>query len=127
MSRSPYRLAPAIALLVLTAGCARDSRDYPSLAPRAVEKLGFAEPETKPVIAAPEPAIDAAIADKRRDLAQITAGFAAAAAKAEAAARAARGQAVGSDAWLDAQTLVSALDDWRGQATVHGQRRRHAI
>ena len=65
----------------------------------------------------PDPALDATIAEKRRDLETITRGFAADAATSAGQVRAARGQAVGSDAWLEAQTSLAALDDWRAQAS----------
>lgn len=112
------RLIPAFALLLL-AGCARDETTYPSLAPRAVEKLGFAEPEAPPPAAvAPDPALDRTIAAKESALAAIVRGFDGDAARAERMAAAAKGRAVGSDAWLEAQTALAALDDWRAQATA---------
>ena len=117
MQRAPLTFVALLGSLVPLAGCARDTEHYPSLAPRAVEKLGFAEPETKPVEAQPDPALDATIADKRRQLAEIAKGFAGAAAASESATRAAQGRAVGSDAWLDAQTSLAGLDDFRAQAS----------
>lgn len=111
-------VAALFALLSLAA-CARDATEYPSLAERASEQLGFAEPAAPPV--EPEradPALDTRIAGLRTRMEAIRTGFDQDAARAEAAARAARGQAVGSDAWLDAQTALAALDDWRAQATA---------
>ncbi|WP_267396216.1 MULTISPECIES: hypothetical protein [unclassified Sphingomonas] len=110
-------LACPIVLAPLLAACATDSGAYPSLAPRPIEKLGFAEPVTKPVEAKPDPALDARIATLGTSLEGIAKGFAADAAKADAAGRKARGAAVGSDAWLDAQTALAQLDDWRAQAS----------
>ena len=99
------------------AGCTRETTAYPSLAPRAVEKLGFAEPEVPIVEAQPDPALDARIAALGGALDGTTSGFAADAAKADRAADAARGNAVGSDAWLDAQSVLAQLDDWRAQTS----------
>ncbi|MEH3160219.1 MAG: hypothetical protein PGN08_15670 [Sphingomonas taxi] len=112
------RIAPGLVLLALTlAGCSRDTTVYPSLSPRAVEKLGFAEPEVPVVEAKADPALDARIADLGRTLDTLAKGAAADAAKADAAAVRARGKPVGSDAWLDAQTALAQLDDWRAQAS----------
>jgi hypothetical protein len=106
-----------LALAPLLAACATDSGAYPSLAPRPIEKLGFAEPASKPAEAKPDPALDAKIATLGTSLDTVAKGFAADAAKAEAASRKAHGAAVGSDAWLDAQTALAQLDDWRAQAS----------
>jgi len=112
----PSRLImPTLGLLLMTAGCARDDRSYPSLAPRAVEKLGFAEPDVPQQQAAPDPALEREIATKRAALDDVARGFDAAARTADAAARAAGRQTVGSDAWLDAQGKLAELDDWRAQ------------
>jgi type IV secretory pathway VirJ component len=46
----------------------------------------------------------------------IAAGFDRDVASAEAAAGRAGARTVGGDAWLDAQTAVAGLDDWRAQA-----------
>lgn len=118
MSRLTLPLASAILLLVLAPGCARDDRAYPSLAPRAVEALGFAEPETKQPDVSPDPTLDTKIAEQRQSLARVAKGFTAAAAAAEATAGRAKGQAVGTDAWLDAQSRLAELDDWRAQASA---------
>ncbi|MCP3735336.1 hypothetical protein M9979_10690 [Sphingomonas sp. RP10(2022)] len=112
------KTAPALVLLALALpACTRDDTVYPSLSPRAVEKLGFAEPEVAVVEAKPDPALDARIAQLGRSLDALAKGATTDAAKAEAAARRARGQAVGSDAWLEAQTALAQLDDWRAQTS----------
>lgn len=111
-------ILPLLACLLGATACTHDTRAYPSLAPRTVEKLGFAEPEVKPAIVAPDPALDkdvAALAVKRDGIAS---GFAAAAARTEALAKAARGAGVGSEPWLTAQTALAGLDDWRAQASA---------
>ncbi len=107
----------SLALAIATSACSQDKTSYPSLGTRPIEKLGFAEPEVKAAVAAPDPALDkdiAAISDK---LDAIATGAARDAAKAEALARSARGAAVGSDAWIAAQTALAGLDDWRAQSS----------
>jgi hypothetical protein len=113
------KTAPLLAPLLLLplAGCAHDATPYPSLAPRAVEKLGFAEPAVAIAEAKPDPALDAQIAEWQRTLDTIAKGFGADAGKADAAAGRARGKSVGSDAWLDAQSALAGLDDWRAQTS----------
>lgn len=109
-------VAFALAALPLAA-CTQDRHVYPSLAPRAVERVGFTEPVRPVAVATPDPALDADIARLRGTLATVTAGFAADAAKAQAAADRARGAAPGSDPWLEAQTALAQLDDWRAQSS----------
>ena len=112
------KTAPALALLALSlTACAKDDTRYPSLSPRAVEKLGFAEPEVAVVEAKPDPALDARIVTLGQSLDTLAKGFARDVATAEAAAGRARGKAVGSDPWLEAQTALAGLDDWRAQTS----------
>lgn len=103
----------SIALPLVISGCSAPSGDYPSLLPRPIEKVGFAEPER----AAPETQADAAleigIDQQRRALDAAIARFDTAAASAERAARAARGAPAGSEAWLDAQIALAELDTLR--------------
>ena len=114
------RHAPLYATaLLLLAGCAREQGTYPSLAPRPIEKLGFAEPETPAAAAVvADPTLDASLAAIDTRLKTVGSGFDGDAAKAQAAARRAKGQSVGSDAWLDAQAALAVLDDWRAQAST---------
>ena len=102
------------ASFALLAACASDPTVYPSLAPRPVEKLGFAEPATPPPApAAQDPALDAKLAavTARGDAA--ARDFDRAAARAATLTRAARGAKVGSDAWIAAQTAIADLDALR--------------
>jgi hypothetical protein len=113
------KIAPLLALLLLPlVGCAQDRTHYPSLAPRAVETLGFAEPAVTIAEAKPDPALDARIATWQGTFDAVAKGFGADAAKAETAAARARGKGVGSDAWLDAQSALAGLDDWRAQTSA---------
>ena len=88
-------LAPALAV----GACSKDTASYPSLGIRPTESIGFGEPAGKPVVVQPDPTLDADIAAFRTQLDRIRAGFAKDAASTQAAARAARGGAVGSEPW----------------------------
>ncbi len=117
-SLRPASLATLVALAFATGACSKDTGNYPSLGLRPVEKLGFAEPEVKTAVAAPDPALDADIAVLSGKLAAIVTGFDRDAAKAQAVAKAARGAPVGSEAWISAQTALAGLDDWRAQSSA---------
>ena len=112
------RFAAALFALSLLAGCASGAGRYPSLAPRAAEKQGFAEPIVKAAVAAPDPAIDQRIADQASDLDHLAAGFATAADAARRLAEQAAHQSVGSDAWLNTQAGLAKVDDWRTRMTA---------
>jgi hypothetical protein len=114
------RTSPLVAATaLLLAGCASDPRTYPSLAPRPIEKLGFAEPEAAtPAPVAPDPVLDDALAAITLRLDAVVAGHDGDAARATAAATRARGAPIGSEAWLDAQAALATLDDWRAQASA---------
>ena len=86
------------------------SSDYPSLSPRPIEDVSFAEPEVRP----PPPATPAAAAQAR--YAPIVArarkadtAFETKLAEARAAIAAGRGAPVGSAAWATAQQALSRL------------------
>lgn len=110
------RLLPLLSLAALT-GCAAEGT-YPSLAPRAVEKQSFDEPAAAPVTVAPDPALDREVADLSARLQSVAEGFAGAARDADAKAQVARGRPAGSEPWLEAQTALAVLDDWRAQASA---------
>ena len=112
------RLAFPLLLASLLAGCAQQRSSYPSLAPRAVEKLGFGEPEATPLVALPDPALDARIRQAGEAMDRVVAGFDRDAAIATRGAAAAKGQPAGSEAWLTAQTQLATLDDWRAQLSA---------
>jgi hypothetical protein len=111
------RLLAAVPILV-AAGCAADRTAYPSLEPRAVEQRGFAEPVAPVAVVTPDPALDRQVAEQTERLDAIAKGFAAAAGQAERRAAAARGRSAGSEPWLEAQTALAALDDWRAQVSA---------
>ena len=96
-------------LLLPLAACAAPSGDFPSLAPRAIEQRSDAEPEPVVVTAAPDPALDARVADLLRQAETGSASFNTAADRIATRLPAARAGGVGSDAWVDAQTAISQL------------------
>lgn len=103
-----------LAPLSLLAACASDPTVYPSLAPRPVEKLGFAEPVTAPAApAAQDPALDGELAAIVAKGSAAARDFDRAATRAATLARAAKGAKVGSDAWIAAQTAIADLDALR--------------
>lgn len=103
------------ASLVLLTACAGDAgAGGPSLLPRPVEQQTFEEPApaaATPVL--PDPALDSAIAGMVARRTASSAAFAAADRRIAAALAAGSRAAVGSDAWLDAQTALAALDEER--------------
>lgn len=124
-SPAPLRFAPLLAMASLLAalslgGCARDrdTTPYPSLAVRPVEKQGFAEPAAKPVVLRPDPALDTQITQLGGRLDEAGAAFATAYDRARDNVTKAKGQAVGSDAWLAAQTELATLDEIRSRSSA---------
>lgn len=122
---APLRSAPVLAMAGLLAvlplgGCARDrdSTPYPSLAVRPVEKQGFAEPAAKPVVLRPDPALDMQIAQAGTRLDEVGSVFAEAYGRARDSVAKAKGQAVGSDAWLAAQSDLATLDEIRSRSSA---------
>ena len=109
-----------VVLMLSLDGCAgADTAHYPSLLPRPIESRSDAEPVAAPPAAAvADPALDAKLAEYRASLDKTAKAFAPAADHAEAAARAAQGQAVGSDHWLDAQTALAELDTYRSDLSA---------
>lgn len=105
--------------LLLSACAATNDGDYPSLAPRSIEQRSDAEPEAVPVVAAPDPALDADVAVQTREIEEAAAAFDAAAARIERQLPAARSGGVGSEAWIEAQTVLSGVETARAStATV---------
>ena len=101
-------------LALLTTGCASQMTHYPSLLPRAIESRSNAEPVSPPApVAAIDPATEVMLAKYRAAFDETSKAFAPAADRAEAAARAATGDAVGSERWITAQTELAELDGYR--------------
>lgn len=121
MTRTPTRRAgPAslwpLALALALGGCATPASNgqFPSLLPRPNESRSFAEPAEPSVAAAvPDPALDATIVKARATLAQTGSAFVTKAQAAERAASAARGDAIGGERWIAAQSALAELDATR--------------
>ena len=103
--------------VLVLAGCATGDAAGPSLGRRAVEATDFREPERS--VAAPAPAgpqLAAELAGLRRRAEEGEAAFATLRPRADAAA--ARAGAEGSEAWVEAQQLLSALEAARQPSTA---------
>ena len=114
---TPRSLISLIGGVALT-GCATERTHYPSLMPRAAERVGFDEPvvaRSAPV--APDPVLDARLRELGAQLDTVARGFDTDARKARTAVAASGARTVGGEAWLSAQAAVAVLDDWRSQAT----------
>ena len=112
--------ALALTATILTGGCMSPATPgrFPSLLPRPIEGRGDAEPVETPAVAVPDPATDTAVAALRKTLSGTQAQFAAAAATAQRAAQAAKGEAAGGERWIAAQAALAELDALR--ATTAG-------
>ena len=118
--KTTLRLAAFAGFALTASGCAEQrAMHYPSLLPRPIESRSDAEPPAAPVATAePDPALDKRIADTVASLDGAKKDFAIGAAKAEALAKAAQGQPVGSDRWLNAQSALAELDVFRATASA---------
>ncbi|WP_150290358.1 hypothetical protein [Sphingobium estronivorans] len=111
---NPRRLLPS--LILFLSGCASSFQGYPSLAKRAIESAPIAEAAPPPSPVVPEPEL---VQNVDRLTAQVQAGRAAfdkAWPAADKATRAASGSAVSSEAWVAAQTTLSALESARNDS-----------
>lgn len=118
----------ALALLVLaslaTTACSGDRGRYPSLARRPAERAyGSAMPVTAPTPEsqapiAPDAGTAARVAALTDQAVKADAKFEARRASAERAVAAARGAAVGSEAWSVAQIAIADLDSARSEGMV---------
>ncbi len=106
-------LTPPLLPALLVMGCAAPA-SYPSLLPRPAETQSLEEPNIiAPQTSAPDPALDAKIAEAMRVLDEHETAFASASARAERMVTAARGAAAGSESWLDAHVALAELDSLR--------------
>lgn len=113
---NPYRLLPSLALFL--SGCANTLQGYPSLAKRPMESAPAGNPTVSqgPVPAAADPALREQI-DKLAAQAQMGgSAFDSAYPAADRAARAASGAAPSSEAWVAAQSAISALETARNDS-----------
>jgi hypothetical protein len=99
--------------LLATACAEQTSGRFPSLLPRAIESRSDAEPMAAVPVATPDPALDAMIAKTLAAVATTKRDFAATAARTDAAAKRAKGDQVGGERWIEAQTALAELDVFR--------------
>lgn len=116
------KMAPAAAILAVAmlAGCAGSDIAFPSLAPRAVEKLPIEDPvsdSTGPVAVPADAATAAAIRAQLAAAETARGRFDGELADARRAVAAAAGQPAESEAWIAAQQAISRLDQERGPVT----------
>lgn len=108
-----HRLIPLLPALFATAACVDSAGHSPSLLPRPVESQSLVEPERPATAATPDAQLDARVAEIRARVSEEEKAFATAAAEAEAKIAVARGLPRGSEAWLNAQVALGALDGIR--------------
>lgn len=113
--RCPLSFSAAALCACLLAACTVENDGYPSLLPRPIETRDPAEPSRPDPVATPDAALDARIAEKRAAAAAAAKRFREAAIAAESRIAVARGVAVGSEAWIAAQTALADLDTIRGE------------
>lgn len=113
--RCLFFLAALAVPIGMLAACTTVDEGYPSLLPRPIESRDDAEPVRPDPVAIPDSALDARIAQKRTAAADAAKRFQAAAIAAETRVAVARGVAVGSEAWVAAQTALADLDAVRGE------------
>lgn len=111
--RSQQRCLLLLALAVPLAGCAATGGDYPSLAPRSVERSPAEEPATETVAPAADRALQAEAAGIVAAAEKAHADFLVQLEKTRAAVDAARRAAPGSEAWVAAQAALSTLESAR--------------
>lgn len=115
MASPRFRLLALLPLTVLLAGCAARG-PFPSLAPRAVERLGDGKPAVIPPAIPSEPGLAARVAElaaeARRGQVAFEAAFPA------AAASVGRAGATASESWVVAQQAISRLEAARGPTLI---------
>ena len=114
--RRSFALLPIAAATL--AACAAQGGDFPSLAPRPIEKVSETPPEHPTPVATPDAGLDGQIASLSGQLADADAAFAPAVDRTRALVDAARNAGIGSGPWLDAQTALAELDGIRAQSTA---------
>ena len=107
---------PIIFLFLLVPACSMPSDTSPSLLPRPIESVSFAEPKRPVRPVEHDPTLEAEMSKRVRAFEVASGAFARTATDAGAAAARAAGAAVGSDAWIAAQTRISELSDARGSS-----------
>jgi hypothetical protein len=97
--------------LLASAGCVQErAKTYPSLLPRTIESRSDAEPVAVAPVVEADPALDQVIATSLKTVETARKDFAIGATRAESTTRVAKGDAVGGDRWIEAQTALAELD-----------------
>ncbi len=121
MPRNSSLLLP-IALGLALAGCATDDGSYPSLAKRPAERVTATWPPAPPLPLPAPPPLDSATAGRLGTLlGQVRAAdarFGGKISRARSTVAAARGAAMGSEAWSVASVAVAELEAARAQAMM---------
>jgi len=116
MSTPQFRAMTLLPLLLAAlAGCAEDA-SFPSLAPRAVERLSNEEPVRAPVQVAADPELSGRIAELEGKARRGNNGFTTALPAARAVID--RAGAAGSDSWIEAQEALSGLEAARAETLL---------
>ena len=105
----------ALATIALLSACANGQDNFPSLAPRDIERPDAPIPTPSPTPVADDAALDAQIGEKAAAFDRAVAAFDTAADKARPLVTRGRGASVGSGAWIAAQTALADLDTARSQ------------
>lgn len=103
---------PALAALVVIAllpGCTTADAGYPSLLPRPIEARGDAPAARPEPLATPDATLDAQIARWRAAADAAGGRFDTAAASAATKVAGAKSAAIGSETWIDAQSMLADL------------------
>ncbi|WP_435418121.1 hypothetical protein WAB17_00670 [Parerythrobacter aurantius] len=113
------RYLPATCVPILLAACAAPQGDYPSLQIRPAERIDPDAEAPPPPPAAPVPAAILAQAEALERRAEAADGsFQRMAPRASSAAQSARGAAIASDAWVEAQVAIAMLDSQRSETAA---------
>jgi hypothetical protein len=114
-SPPPVRASCIVFLVGALAGCAAQSDNYPSLAPRPIERLSLAEPShPAPPAAVADPAAVARYTPQIEQARAADVDFRRVLGEERATLVKGRGAAQGSDAWLAAQVSLSRIETARG-------------
>ncbi|WP_156363737.1 hypothetical protein [Sphingomonas sp. Leaf357] len=113
----PARLLLLGGVILAVGGCVeKRSATYPSLLPRPIESRSDAEPVATVPVVEPDPALDTVVAKSLAAVETNKKDFAIAATRAESAAKVAKGDRVGGERWIEAQTALAELDIIHAQA-----------
>jgi hypothetical protein len=114
---APARLFLLGGAIFAVGGCVEQrSSTYPSLLPRPIESRSDAEPAVVTPVVEPDPATDRIVAASLTAVQTSKRDFAIAATRAESLAKIAKGDPVGGERWIEAQTALADLDIFHAQS-----------